>query len=128
MIRHKKPKYPSPYAWYRMCIWRIAYSVDYRGVKDDQMTFVFRGAWWDLLDKVFGFSAFNLLFDGFTVKEERDIVMRNGKGYWRLAVQFSGLKPMASQEVLQSLVERRIQQEARATVTYFDNYEKFLNI
>ncbi len=69
----------------------VAATIDYRGEQDDQLTFVFRGASQQLLEQVFR----HLIGRGYgiareaVVREETDIVRRDGKGYYRVAVRLT---------------------------------------
>lgn len=114
--------------WWKRCTWRIGYSVDWRGENDDQLTFVFAGAWISLLKRVFNFFG-QTLFKSYNIELDQSCVLRNGHVYNRLAVTIiDPFLDMASVDTMRLVIERRLHSEVRCDVVYFNDYEKFLNI
>lgn len=109
---------------------RIAASIDYRGENDDRLFFLFREPPSSLLKEAFDF----LVCDGrgiakkAVVTEEHDVVRRNGKGYWRKAVEmvepnffFCGL------EDVKVLIESALRRLHPCSLQWMD-IDKFLNV
>lgn len=109
----------------------VVFSYDYRGNDDDILTFVFMGAHWDTITRVFKFLCCpNGIAPGFSQYEEHACIMRNGKGYRRICVElpepnyhFASLSDMCL------LVEARLHAEQYpCRVKLYRDYEKFINI
>jgi hypothetical protein len=109
----------------------VVFSIDYRGNDDDVLTFVFMGAHWDTITRVFKFLCCpNGIARGFSQYEEHACIMRNGKGYRRICVElpepnyhFASLSDMCL------LVEARLHAEQYpCRVKLYRDYEKFINI
>lgn len=109
MSQRKRPKRHRSKGWKPFRY--IAASVDYRGANDDELTFVFRGAPFRLIQQVFA----HLINNGHgiareaIIEEETDIVRRNGKGYYRVAVAM--IEPdyfFASLDCMKLLIEQAV--------------------
>lgn len=114
----------------RQTCWNIAASVDYRGVDDDQLTFVFRGVPFRTVSRVFRQLIGNGhgIAQGARVEEETDVVRRNGKGYYRVAAQMK--EPnfhFASLDSQKILIEALFHREHLCNVTWM-TYSRFLNV
>lgn len=108
----------------------IAATIDYRGTNDDILTFVFRGSSFDTVSRVFQFliGGGNGIAKKATVSEEHDIIRRNGKGYWRIAVEIS--EPnfnFCSLDSMQVLIEATLRKQHPCTVHWLP-LDKFLNV
>ncbi len=108
----------------------IAATIDYRGENDDILTFVFRGASVDLMTKVFTYliGKGHGIASAAKVTEEHDIIRRNGKGYWRVAVELREPNfDFCSLPDMQILIEAVIRRLHPATVHWL-TLDKFLNV
>ena len=108
----------------------VAAAVDYRGINDDQLTFLFRNVDRDVLIQTFQFlvGRGHGIAAKAVVTEEHDIIRRNGKGYWRYAVEIREPNfSFASLEDMQLLISARISKAQPASVRWF-NIQQFLNI
>ena len=118
----KKEKEPLPQ--------NIAYSLDWRGSDDELPVFVFVGATYELLRSVFlWIIGGGHVAKGFKIEREHACIMRNGKHYWRWAVELKEWnQTFCSRQDLCTLIESRIMaDDKRNRVTFFENYNKFLN-
>lgn len=109
----------------------VVYSIDYRGDDDNILTFVFMGAYWDAITKVFRFLCGpNGIAKGFAQYEEHACIMRNGKGYRRICVEIDTPNyNFASLEDMRLLIEARVHNEQYpCKIKYYSDYEKFINI
>lgn len=125
MPRIAKPKLPELPESY------VVFSIDYRGDNDDLITFVFMGAFWDTIARVFKFLCRpNGIASGFSQYEEHACVMRNGKGYRRICVQLSAPNfHFASISDMCILIEARLHAEQYpCRVKFYKDYEKFINL
>lgn len=108
----------------------IAAAIDYRGPHDDVLTFVFRGTSFDLVSRVFSFliGKGNGIAKKATVTEEHDIIRRNGKGYWRIAVELSEPNfDFCSLDSMRILIEAGLHRQHPCTVHWL-SLDKFLNV
>lgn len=108
----------------------IAVAIDYRGLHDDELFFVFRGATEQLIISAFQFlvGCGAGIASEAKVSTEHDCIRRNGKGYWRIAVQI--VKPnfdFCSLDDMKLLIEATLHRLNPCTVTWF-TIDKFLNI
>lgn len=108
----------------------IAATIDYRGQNDDQLFFVFRGAGQKLITEVFRFligNSYGIAREA-VISEENDIIRRNGKGYWRIAVEIR--KPdffFCSLNDMRILIEATLKRLHPCTVHWL-TIDKFLNV
>ena len=107
----------------------MAYTIDYRGANDDQLTFVFLSPVKEPL-----FEVFELLCRGghimrrCTVSHEHAITWRNGKAYWRWAFTPIDYHPeMLSLDALRDFIERRLTAKGHE-IKFHTDINKFLNI
>lgn len=109
--------------------YHIIYAIDYRGNNDDVLTFVFEGAIWDAITSVFRFLCCpNGIAQGFTQYEEHAPKWRQKKGYRRIAVEINHPNfDFASLDDMRILVESRLQAEMNCKITYYKDYEEFIN-
>jgi len=108
----------------------IAATVDYRGPDDDQLTFVFRGLTMSMLRKAFTYlvGQQNGIARQVIIIEEHDIIRRNGKGFWRLAVSVHDPNyQFASLDDMKLLISGVLTRLYSCTVRWFP-IDKFLNI
>ncbi len=108
----------------------IAASVDYRGQKDDQLCFLFRGVSSQLVSRAFQFLVGHGsgIARKAVVKEEVDIVHRNGKGYGRVAVEMESPNyRFASLDDMKILIEAALKKLNPCTLHWL-SIDKFLNI
>lgn len=108
----------------------IAAAIDYRGPHDDVLTFMFRGTSFDLVSRVFSFliGKGNGIAKKATVTEEHDIIRRNGKGYWRIAVELSEPNfDFCSLDSMRILIEAGLHRQHPCTVHWL-SLDKFLNV
>ncbi|WP_288056949.1 hypothetical protein [Xylanibacter rodentium] len=113
----------------RICL-SIAATIDYRGDNDDELVFVFRGAYKQLVIDTFRFlvGRGDGIAAGAEVLIEHDCIRRNGKGFWRIAV--SMIRPnfhFCSLKDMTLLIEATLHRLHPCTVTWF-TINKFLNI
>lgn len=108
----------------------VAATIDYRGVNDDQLFFVFRGASFHLISQTFC----SLIGKGggiareAVVSEEHDVVRRNGKGYWRIAVEIREPNFLfASLDDQKILIEAMLKRLHPCTFHWLP-IDKFLNV
>lgn len=109
----------------------VVFSIDYRGNDDDVLTFVFMGAHWDTITRVFTFLCCpNGVAKGFTQYEEHACIMRNGKGYRRICIELQEPNHLfASVDDIIILVEARLHAEQfPCRVRFYPDYETFINI
>jgi hypothetical protein len=120
-MKKKKTQEPLPQ--------NIAYSLDWRGQDDELPVFVFIGATYELLCRVFHWIiGGGYIAKGFKIEREHACIMRNGKHYWRWAVELKEWNMMfCSRQDLCTLIESRIMAEGKNRATFFENYNKFLN-
>lgn len=113
----------------RLFLW-IAGTVDYRGINDDVLTFVFRGVPVCLVRKAFQHLCGNGngIAEGFEVRCETDIIRRNGKGYNRVAVTMQNPDyHFASLESQKILIEATFKRLNPCSFKWF-TIDEFLNI
>ena len=108
----------------------IAASIDYRGVDDDQLFFVFRGAGQQMLTKVFSYlvGRGHGIAREVVITEEHDCIRRNGKGFWRIAVEI--VEPnfhFCSLDDMKILIEATLRRLHPCTVHWLP-IAKFLNV
>jgi len=107
-----------------------AYSIDYRGDNDDQLTFVFLGADTDVIKAVFRWLiAGGNIAKGFLLKDEHACVWRNGKHFWRVSAQIDSPNyEFASLDDMCLLIESRLRAIGYQRIVRINDYNKFLNI
>ena len=108
----------------------IAAAIDYRGPHDDILTFVFRGTSFETVSRVFSFliGGGNGIAKKATVTEEHDIIRRNGKGYWRIAVEITEPNfDFCSLDSMRILIEAGLRRLHPCTVHWL-SIDKFLNV
>lgn len=108
----------------------IAAAIDYRGPHDDILTFVFRGTSFETVSRVFSFliGGGNGIAKKATVTEEHDIIRRNGKGYWRIAVEITEPNfDFCSLDSMRILIEAGLRRLHPCTVHWLP-LDKFLNV
>ena len=108
----------------------IAAAIDYRGPHDDILTFVFRGTSFETVSRVFSFliGGGNGIAKKATVTEEHDIIRRNGKGYWRIAVEITEPNfDFCSLDSMRILIEAGLHRHHPCTVHWLP-LDKFLNV
>ena len=135
MRKKKAPKLQKTEDGYWPIPLKIAYAVDYRDPtglgETTELNFVFIGATGPLLHQVFQtLSLGGYLMRGFKLSYEHisTWVWRNGHHFWRWVVTPRDLNSsMLSLESLRTLIEAQIT-KAGHEVTYFADYNKFLNI
>ncbi len=108
----------------------IAATVDYRGANDDQLFFVFRGASQRLIAEAFKFliGKGNGIAREAVITEEHDIIHRNAKGFWRIAVEIR--EPnfiFCALEDQKLLIEATLKRLHPCTLHWL-TIEKFLNV
>lgn len=105
----------------------IDFSDDGQECTDNTLLFVFHGAFKLMLSHVFG-QLRRKLFEDYFLTEEMMPKIINGKCYRQLTVKieqpdFHRLSLNEWPLIIKSMMERTF----RCEMTYFDNYEKFLN-
>lgn len=107
----------------------IAYSIDYRGLNDDVLTFVFVGAFEPVLRRAFDLLAHGgYVMDGYEICDDHACWWPNGQPYFRLAVtpknphfDFMNLSTQ------QYLMESRIRDQGHE-ITFYPSYQEFINL
>ena len=107
----------------------IAYSIDYRGLRDDVLTFVFVGAIEAVLRRAFDLlSHGGYVMDGYEIRDDHACCWRNGSPYFRLTVTprnpHFDFMDLSTQ---QYLMESRIRDQGHQ-ITFYPDYEVFLNL
>ena len=107
----------------------IAYSIDYRGLKDDVLTYVFVGAFESVLRHAFDLLAHGgYVMDGYEIRDDHACCWRNGSPYFRLTVTprnpHFDFMDLSTQ---QYLMESRIRDQGHQ-ITFYPDYEVFLNL
>lgn len=107
----------------------VAFSIDYRGVNDDVLTFVFYCYSVVPITKTFNtLSAGGILMSSYDIQKEHGYYYRNGKSYWRWAVTPKEYnQEMLSLDELINTIQASISKQ-NCNVTYYPNYHKFINI
>ena len=107
--------------------WNIAFAADWRGSDADQFCFVFHGAFREMLTTVFDILKGNL-FDAYDLEDEHQFGILNGRCYraWVVHITNPDLQNMSLREWT-SLITLLLQKHFRCKVTFFKDYEKFLN-
>lgn len=128
-MKPKQPRRGRPPKDRRLNL-NIAVAIDYRGLHDDELFFVFRGAHEQLIVSAFQFLVGRGagIASEAMVSTEHDCIRRNGKGYWRIAVQI--VRPnfdFCSLDDMKLLIEATLHRLHPCTVTWF-SIDKFLNI
>lgn len=110
---------------------KIAYSIDYRGINEEHLSFIFRGADVETLLKVFSFLCpinGGGIAKNFKLKQEHDVCYRQGKGYWRFAViLYEPNLAFTSIEDISLLVEARMKAEIKCEIIKLP-LDDFLNV
>ncbi len=108
----------------------IAATIDYRGADDSQLFFLFRNSPQSLVEEVFRFliGKGNGIAKKAVVSEEHDVVRRNGKGYWRIAVElFNPNTYFCSIADMKILIESVFRRLYPCTFCWM-SIDKFLNV
>lgn len=107
----------------------IAYSIDYRGLRDDVLTFVFVGAIEAVLRRAFDLlSQGGYVMDGYTLDHDHACCWPNGSPYFRLVVTPKNPRfDLMSLESVRFLLEARIKDQGHR-ITFVEDYNKFLNL
>lgn len=109
---------------------QIAATVDWRGTEDNQLFFLFRNVPCAVLQQTFRqlIGNGNGIASDARIFEEHDLIRRNGKGYWRWAVEI--IEPndhFCTIDDMKVLIEAFFHRLHPCTVRWFD-IETFLNI
>lgn len=109
---------------------KIAFSIDYRGLCDDVLTFVFIGATSEALRQ----GCFDLIcrggyiMRGYRLQFEYPCKLINGHAIRRYTVTPIGYNPrFLSLDSLVFLVKNRLENQGH-NVTFVKNYNKFINL
>lgn len=108
----------------------IAATTDYRGDHDDELCFVFRGAGHQLISDTFHYLVGHShgIAQRAVVFDETDVIRRNGKGFFRTAVQL--VEPdfgFCSVSDMKILIEATLKRLHPCDVHWLDINE-FLNV
>lgn len=106
---------------------QASFAIDWRGTNQDKLCFVFHGATKPMLVNVFDLFKGNLYKD-YSVGFETMPAMLQGKCYANRVVSIKEPNQnMLNVEEWPMLIKKLIEDNYRWSVTYFQNYEKFLN-
>ena len=122
MGRKKKQPEPEPPA-------KMAYALDYRGLGDDVLTFVFLSPIEKPLFEVFAILCKGgYIMSGCKVEHEHAYQWRNGKAYWRWVFTPEGYNPgMLSLDAMRNFIEQHLARQGHK-VNYYKDINKFLNL
>ncbi len=120
-----RPKNPSNIRDLRR---HIIYTIDYRGIHDNELTFLFIGAGYSLLRRVFlSLTGPSKVFSGLHIELTHACCYRNGKAYYREEVTPRGYDSnIMSLPELCVFIEARLQQECQCYVRKW-SIDAFLN-
>ena len=133
MAGKKHPTHGGDYGhkkWPRPTVWQVAFAMEKQEVEcntEKPLTFAFHGSCLKMINYVFG-QLRGTLYEDYTCKEEIATQILNGKCWHTYIVEIK--KPderwLSANEwpiIIKYMMERRF----RCKVTYYKNYNKFLN-
>lgn len=107
---------------------RVAYTIDYRGDYDDQLTFLFIGANYRIIKLVFRWLIMHRVIKRAWYTVEENPYPRNGHHDWRDVITVEGLdEHLCTLDSLCLLIERRFHEEAWMYCCRRLPLQKFLN-
>lgn len=109
---------------------RVAYTYDYRGVDDDRLVFLFKGATVGMLRLVFDLlsGSANGLITGYDIRQGHDVVRLWRHCYERLEVWVEGFNPrIASVADILTILQARLKTMAGGDVDFY-LIDDFLNL
>ena len=107
----------------------MAYTIDYRGLDDDVLTFVFLSALEKPLFEVFGLLCKSgYVMRRFDVEHEHAFSWRNGKSYWRWVFTPIDYHPeILSLDEICDFIEQHLGKQGHE-ITFYKDINKFLNL